>query len=123
MRKRWMSVAGAMLTLAAFGCGGTSNSWTCNFASSVGACYEWSSATSLNSTQVSQIQQVCTGSGQAGATFSTGSTCPSTNRVGSCQFTNTLSGVTYKWVLYSPSYNAQSGQAFCSANGGTWTQG
>lgn len=124
MRKRLMSVAGAMLTLAAFGCGGSSNSWTCNFASSVGGCYEWNSSVSLSSSQVSQLQQQCTGSGLVGAMFSTGSTCPSTNRVGSCQFTNLqVPGVSYKWVLYSPNFNAQSGQAFCTSNGGSWTSG
>ena len=124
MHKRLMSVAGAMLTLAWFGCGGSSNSWTCNFASSVGFCYEWKSSVSLTSSEVSQLQQQCTGSGLAGATFSTGSTCPSTNRVGSCQSTNLqVPGASYKLVLYSPNYNAQSGQAFCNANGGTWTPG
>jgi len=125
MRKRLMSVASVMLTLAAFGCGGSSNSWTCNFASSVGGCYEWSaSSVSLTSAQVSELQQQCTASGLAGATFSTGSTCPSNNRVGTCQFTQVqVPGVSYKWVLYSPNYNAQSGQAFCNAAAGTWTPG
>ena len=125
MRKRSMSVAGAMLTLAAIGCGGSTNSWTCNFASSVGGCYEWSaSGVSLTSAQVSELQQQCTASGLAGATVSTGSTCPSTNRVGTCQFTQVqVPGVSYKIVLYTPNYNAQSGLAFCNAAGGTWTQG
>ena len=124
MRKRLMSVAGAVLTLAAFGCGGSSNSWTCT-SSSVGVCYEWSaSSVSLTSAQVSELQQQCTASGLAGATFSTGSTCPSTNRVGTCQFTQVqVPGVSYKWVLYSPNYNAQSGQALCTSNSGTWTSG
>jgi hypothetical protein len=32
-------------------------------------------------------------------------------------------GVSYKWVLYSPNFNAQSGQAFCNTSTGTWTPG
>jgi hypothetical protein len=124
MHKQFIGVAAVILAVATFGCGSSNNTFTCSYAASIGYCYEWTSPSALNSSQVSQLQQQCTNSGIAGATFSTGSTCPTANRVGTCAVSNPqLSYVNYKFVLYSPAYNAQTGQTFCTASNGTWTAG
>src|SRR5262249_32146195 len=60
---------------------------------------------------------------QWGGTFSTGATCPSASRVGTCVISTQLPGVTYKWSFYSPTYTAQTGQTFCTNFSGFWTPG
>jgi hypothetical protein len=125
MRNRLIGFGFVMVVLAvaATGCGGSSgNIYSCNFAASAGLCYDYSSAQPLPSAQVTQLQTACT-TGGAG-TFSTSSTCPSASRVGSCALTNTqMSGVTVKYVFYSPAYTAATGQQFCTSLTGTWTAG
>ncbi|HMK73349.1 MAG TPA: hypothetical protein VK454_08410 [Myxococcaceae bacterium] len=124
MRKSLIGLAAAVLAVAASGCSSSSsNTYTCDFSAAVGFCYEWSTASSLSSSEISQLQAACTGGG-AGGTFSTGTTCSSTNRVGQCTFSNFgVSGVSYIWVLYSPTYTATTGQTFCTQSGGSWTAG
>src|SRR5258708_2660725 len=122
MRNRLIGFVVVVLAVAAVGCGGSSgNLYSCNFAASSGLCYDWSSPQALPSAQLTQIQTSCTA---AAGTFSTGSTCPSASRVGSCALTNTqMSGVTIKYAFYSPAYTAASGQQFCTTLTGTWTAG
>ncbi len=125
MRNRLIGFVVVVLAIAAVGCGGSSsgNTYTCSFAASYGACWEWSAPQALPSAQVTQLQTACTSGGAAGS-FSTGSTCPSASRVGTCALTNTqVSGVTYKYVFYSPIYTAASGQQICASLTGTWTAG
>jgi hypothetical protein len=124
MRNRLIGFIVVVLAVAAVGCGGSSgNTYTCNFAASYGACYEWDAPQALPSAQVTQLQTACT-SGAAAGTFSTGSTCPSASRVGTCALTNSqVSGVTYKYVFYGPTYTAASGQQACASLTGTWTAG
>ncbi len=122
MRNRLIGFVVVVLAVAAVGCGGSSgNTYSCNFAASAGLCYDYSAPTPLPSAQVTQLQTSCTG---AAGTFSTGSTCPSASRVGSCALTNSqMSGVTFKYAFYSPAYTAASGQQFCTTLTGTWTAG
>jgi hypothetical protein len=125
MRRALIGLVALLVAAAASGCSSSSNNtYTCDFSAAVGFCYEWSTANSLSSSEISQLQAACTGSGSGGGTFSTGTTCSATNRVGTCTFSNFgVSGVSYIWVLYSPSYTATSGQTFCTQSGGTWTAG
>jgi hypothetical protein len=113
-----------VLAVAAVGCGGSSNTYSCNFAASIGLCYDYSSPQALTAAQVTQLQNACTAGAAAGA-FSTTSSCPSAGRVGSCALPNTqMTGVTIKYAFYSPNYTAASGQQFCTTNlTGTWTAG
>ena len=122
MRNRLIGFVVVVLTVAAVGCGGSSgNLYTCNFGASAGYCQEWNALSALPSAQVTQFQNSCT---VAGGTYSTGSTCPSASRVGSCALTNSqMSGVTFKYAFYSPAYTAASGQQFCTTLTGTWTAG
>jgi len=124
MHQKIIRLAAGLLALAAAGCSSSTTTYTCNFASTVGQCFEWSTTESLSSSEVSQLQTACTG-GVAGGTFATGATCSSTNRVGTCTFSayGAVSGVTYAWALYSPTYTATTGQAYCTTAGGTWTAG
>ena len=125
MHKQFISVTAAMVAIAAFGCGGSSsdgNTYVCNYPSTVGICYQWTSPAALTSAQISQLQSLCSMT-QLGGTFSTGATCPSANRVGTCAISTQLQGVTYKWSFYSPTYTAQTGQTFCTNSSGIWTPG
>ncbi|SRR6266851_2611599 len=125
MRNRLIGFIVVVLAVAAVGCGGSSNgnTYTCSFAASYGICLEWSAAQALTSAQVTQLQNACTSVGVA-SSFSTGSTCPSASRVGTCALTNSqVSGTTYKYVFYSPIYTAASGQQICASLTGTWTAG
>ena len=118
MHKGFIRLAAVLLAVAASGCS-SSNTYVCNFAASVGLCYEW---TTSDSSYESAFQQACTGGG-SGGTFSTGGSCPSTNRVGTCTIPFTSANATYQWVLYSPTFTASTGQQACTAEGGTWTAG
>ena len=121
-------VAALVLAVAAFSCGGSSsggggNTYTCNFATSAGICWEWTAPSSLTSAQQSQLQTACTGGNPPG-TFATGASCPSTNRVGTCAYNNTqVAGVSYKIRFYSPNWNTTTGAQACPASVGTWTPG
>jgi len=116
MRKGMMSLAAAVLAVAASGCS-SSNTYVCSFAASDGLCWEW---TTSDSSYQSAIQQSCT---TGGGTFSNGGSCPSTNRVGTCAIPFPSAGVTYQWSLYNPPFTATTGQQACTAEGGTWTAG
>ncbi|HKD41216.1 MAG TPA: hypothetical protein VKB87_13105 [Myxococcaceae bacterium] len=125
MHKQLISVTAAMVAIAAFGCGGGSsngNTYVCNYPSTVGICSQWTSPAALTSAQISQLQGDCSMT-QWGGTFSTGATCPSASRVGTCVISTQLPGVTYKWSFYSPTYTAQTGQTFCTNFSGFWTPG
>ena len=130
MRKQFIGTAVAILAVAAFGCGGTSNrneTWTCNASASFGFCYEWSAPNYLNPSEASKLQQTlqenCTGSG-LGDIFSTGANCPTTDRVGTCAVSHVQGrGVPENMVWYSPAHSSHSGQASCTSVGGTWTPG
>ena len=122
MRKGLMSLAAALLAVAASGCSSSSNTYVCDFATSVGLCYEWTTANSLSSSEVSALEAACTSGGTAG-TFSTGGSCPSTNRVGICTIPFPNTGIGYQWTMYSPTFTATTGQQACTAEGGTWTAG
>jgi hypothetical protein len=121
MRNPLISLVVVVLAVAAFSCGGSSgNTYTCNFASSAGVCWEWTSQQALTSQQVTTIQNACT---TGAGTYSTGGSCPSASRVGTCTLTNSqVSGTTFKWELYSPTYTATTGQQICGFVG-TWTAG
>jgi hypothetical protein len=125
MRTHSIRIAAVLLAVLGVGCSSGGNTYTCSFAASVGVCYQWTTSDSLSSTQISELQDACTAGGGAGSgTFSTGSNCPSSNRVGSCALSDVgVSGVSYAWVLYSPAYTATTGQAFCTEVSGTWTAG
>jgi hypothetical protein len=131
-RKLTIAWLGAVLAVAAFGCGGGSDSaglgngsngmktYTCNFASH-GFCYEFAAPSSITSAQESQLQNACTSGGGSG--FSSGTTCPSAGRVGTCAYANSsVAGVPWKWMFYAPN-TAASGQSTCASSGGTWTAG
>jgi len=124
MRRGLGVLAGVVMGVAAAGCS-SNNTYTCNFSTTVGLCYEWSTSSSLSSSEVTALQEACTGSGLAGASFTTGGSCPSTNRVGLCTLNFPASGysVTYQWAYYSPTFTAANGQTACAAEGGTWTAG
>jgi len=124
MRNRLFGVgAGLVLALAAFSCGGSGNTYTCNFAANSGLCWEWSTSQSLSSSEQSQLQTACTSNNPPG-TFSNGASCPSTNRVGTCSINaGQVNSVSYKIKFYSPTWTAASGQQACPASLGTWTAG
>src|SRR5262249_30581668 len=89
---------GPAVVLAAivFGCGSdnSKNTFTCNYAASAGVCADFTSSQSLSSAQQSQIQTACTTTNPPG-TFSSGATCPTANRVGTCTVNNSgVQGVT-----------------------------
>ena len=117
-----------LLAVGALGCGDSNsgsnaNTYTCSFAASSGVCYQWTAPQTLTSAQVSQLQTACT-TGNPPGTFASGANCPSASRVGTCTLANTqVSGVTYKWVLYSPTFTAANGQTLCAAANGTWVAG
>jgi hypothetical protein len=139
MLKPFVGVAAAVLGVTALGCGGKSNSatWTCDWSASIGFCRERSAPNYLDSSEVSQLQQAeqqsCTSSSGPRGAFSTGSNCPSMNRVGSCavSYVQGERGVPYDMAWYSPIHSAQAGQsactAFCSGHApiciSTWTAG
>lgn len=123
MRNRLIAFVAVVFVATGFGCGGSGNTYTCSFAASAGVCWEWQTPQALTSQQVTQLQSACTAGG-AGATFSTGGTCPSASRIGSCALTNSqVSGTSYKYVFYAPTYTVTSGQQFCTGLSGTWTAG
>lgn len=123
MRRRVIGF-GVVLAVAAFGCGGNGNTYTCTYSASAGICAEWDAAQALNSSQVTTLQNYCTSGVGITGTFSTGVTCPSASRVGTCALTTTqVSGTSSKFVFYTPIYSATTGQQACTAFSGTWTAG
>jgi len=117
---------GFVVVLAAtgFGCGLGGTSYTCTFGATYGVCWEWDAPVPPPSSQVTQLQNACTSGVGVTGTFSSGASCPSANRVGTCTMhTTQLIGVTYKLVYYSPAFTATTGQAACTTSNGTWTPG
>ncbi|SRR6266849_5540075 len=125
MTGRFVGLNLALWTIVAAGCGGSSNSggttFSCNNAAA-NFCFDETVPSSLNSSQVTQLQNACTNSGW---TFSNGSSCPTANRVGTCMLTNTtgVSGLSYRERFYSPGFTASSAQMICTQQNGTWTAG
>lgn len=125
MTARIVGLGVALCVIVGAGCGGSSGNSSTTFSCNNAAayfCFDETVPSSLSSSQVTQLQNACTNSGW---TFSSGASCPSTNRVGSCSLTNTtgVSGVSVKERFYSPGYTAQNAQLICTQQSGTWTPG
>src|SRR5712664_609466 len=123
MPGRFVALGLALCTIVAAGCGGSSSTtFSCNYAAS-SFCFDESVPSSLTGAQVTQLQNSCTGDG---GTFANGSSCPTSNRVGTCTLpTNTtgISGLSYRERFYSPGFTASSAQMICTQQNGTWTAG
>jgi len=116
----------AVLSFAALGLGCSSSNtatYSCNFPTGIGYCYEWTATPPLTTDQINALQVSCTSAAIGSGTFSNGGSCSSTNRVGLCTLSYPSAGVTYQWFLYSPAFNANTGQTACASSGGTWTAG
>ena len=119
MRLKTILAGVLAVVVAAAGCSGT----TLYSCSSNGICEEWSAPYALSSAEMLQAQRQCAGT--------LGTACPDGSRIGVCVFvfvavigsTPYGNGAPIVDVLYAPTFNATTGESYCTNYGGVWTSG